>query len=553
MVQTQVSNPIRVYYHDTTTNNSFMKMHYFLKAKGIKNNKFFLVIYDPGLMGVDPRDPNLSVQMKLRILREVKINYWFFIREICRIPVEGGAVGSGARYQLTRANLAMNYLFVLNINQFVEIPRQHGKTVSALCWYLWVFNFGTANTKIMFANKKHDDAKSNLKTFKNLRAALPEYLQMANDVDAMGNKIKAPNTAEKLQSPVNGNLIVTLPGARNPSLADGAGRGATMAIQYYDEFAFLPYNEIVYTAAVPAFSRASQNAAQNGVPYGMLITTTPGDLTTKEGQYADDMRNKATQWDESFYDKPYAYEVKKNKKREVKANILKVSLITKVVRAEGDTQSIIFDGKTPIAVINADVQEYDTQTGVMTATGAVTIHYKELETFSNKAKVKTDKNGDLKNIELIGAARIKEKSNESFADRFVYDSSTDVLTAHGNTTSKSINEDGSTFVLKANYQEYTKAKNIFNASGNVRVWYQDYYAVGPKVTVYPSATTGKPNDIYMNGRSSITQGVRTIYADRIRMTVEPKDFKAEGNTRTVIKNIGSGSTPDDDNDMGLGL
>ena len=71
--------------------------------------------------------------------------------------------------------------------------------------------------------------------------------------------------------------------------------------------------------------------------------------------------------------------------------------------------------------------------------------------------------------------------------------------------------------------------------------------------MYPSATTGKPNDIYMNGRSSITQGVRTIYADRIRMTVEPKDFKAEGNTRTVIKNIGSGSTPDDENDMGLGL
>ena len=88
----------------------------------------------------------------------------------------------------------------------------------------------------------------------------------------------------------------------------------------------------------------------------------------------------------TFYDKPYAYEVKKNKKREVKANILKVSLITKVVRAEGDTQSIIFDGKTPIVVINADTQEYDTKTGVMTADGAVTIHYKDLETFSNTAK-----------------------------------------------------------------------------------------------------------------------------------------------------------------------
>ena len=91
----------------------------------------------------------------------------------------------------------------------------------------------------------------------------------------------------------------------------------------------------------------------------------------------------------TFYDKPYAYEMKKNKKREVKANILKLSLITKVVRAEGDSQSIVFDGAKPIVVINADVQEYNTKTGVMTATGGVTIMYKEIETFSDKAIIKT--------------------------------------------------------------------------------------------------------------------------------------------------------------------
>ena len=295
------------------------------------------------------------------------------------------------------------------------------------------------------------------------------------------------------------------------------------------------------------------NEGENKIKFDGDVKVTIDDMKVV-GDSADVNVNGEQQLDTAtFYDKPYAYEVKKNKKREVKANILKVSLITKVVRAEGDTQSIIFDGKTPVAVINADVREYDTKTGIMTATGAVTIHYKDLETFSNMAKVKSDKNGDMKNIELIGAARIKEKGNESYADRFFYDSATDVLTAHGNTTSKSINDDGSTFILKANYQEYTKAKNIFNASGNVRVWYQDYYAVGPKVTVYPSKTTGKPNDIYMNGRSSITQGVRTIYADRIRMTVDPKDFQAEGNTRTVIKNIGSGNNSNGSEDSGMGL
>lgn len=61
-----------------------------------------------------------------------------------------------------------------------------------------------------------------------------------------------------------------------------------------------------------------------------------------EGQTADvDVKDEKLDT-ATFYDKPYAYEVKKNKKREVKANILKLSLITKVVRAEGDTQSIVF-------------------------------------------------------------------------------------------------------------------------------------------------------------------------------------------------------------------
>lgn len=254
----------------------------------------------------------------------------------------------------------------------------------------------------------------------------------------------------------------------------------------------------------------------------------------------------------TFYDKPYAFEIKKNKKREVKANILKVSLITKIVRAEGDTQSIVFEGKTPIVVINADVQEYNTKTGVMNASGAVTMHYKEIETFSNNAQITTDKNGDLKRLVLTGAARVKQENNESFADKFVYEASTGNLTAYGNTTSNAVMDDGAKLVLKSNYQEYNQKRSVFNASGNVRIWYQDYYAAGPKVTLYPGANAGKdnkPNEAYFIGRSSITQGVRTIYADKIKMVMKPKSFDAQGNTRTVIKNIGSGT----DDNMTLGL
>ncbi len=291
------------------------------------------------------------------------------------------------------------------------------------------------------------------------------------------------------------------------------------------------------------------NESDNKIKFNGNVKVSVDDLKVV-GESADVNVTKDQKLDTAtFYDKPYAFEIKKNKKREVKANILKVSLISKVIRAEGDTQSVVFEGKTPVVVINSDVQEYDTKTGLMTATGAVTMLYKEIETFSNRAEITTDKNGDLKKLVLIGNAKVKQEKSESYADRFVYDATSGNLTAYGNTTSTTVSDDGSKLVLKSNYQEYNQKKSIFNASGNVRIWYQDYYAAGPKVTLYPGAGTNKPNEAYFTGRSSITQGVRTIYADKIKMTMKPKSFDAQGNTRTVIKNIGSGS----DDNMTLGL
>jgi len=243
----------------------------------------------------------------------------------------------------------------------------------------------------------------------------------------------------------------------------------------------------------------------------------------------------------TFYDKPYAFEVKQSKKHEVKANILKLSLLTKVLTAEGDSQSIVTDGKKPVVIISADTQEYDTKTNIMTATGAVEIKYKDLSTFSNKAIIVTDKSGDLKKIDLYGNAKISQERNTIYADHFTYTSGNQNLIAIGNTHSIATMENGQKLVLKSNYQQYNQSTNIFVGSGKVRIWYQDYYAEGPKVTLYPDKQTQKPNEAYFTGRSSITQNEKTIYADKIKMTLNPKDFEATGNARTLIRNIGDGS------------
>lgn len=239
----------------------------------------------------------------------------------------------------------------------------------------------------------------------------------------------------------------------------------------------------------------------------------------------------------TFYDKPHAYEINANKKREVKANILQVSLINKVVRAEGDTQSVITEGATPIVIINADGQEYDTKSNVMVATGSVGIKYKDIESFSDKAVIIADTKGGLKKIDLIGNAKVKQQNNTSEGHHFIYNPITEESSVSGNTKTVAITDDGKKLIIHADYQQYNKNQNSYIGNGHVKVWFDDYYAQGPKVSVFPDATTGKPNEVYFIGRSKIVQTDKDIIADKIKMTMEPKDFIAEGNVRTIIHNI----------------
>ena len=262
------------------------------------------------------------------------------------------------------------------------------------------------------------------------------------------------------------------------------------------------------------------------------------DNLTVESERADVSIRRNNKLDTAtFYDKPYAYEVNENKKREVKANILQVSLINKVVRAEGDTQSVITEGNTPIIIINADVQEYDTTSSVMVATGSVTMKYKDIDTFSDKAVIVADEKGGVKKIDLIGNAKVKQLQNESEGNHFVYNPITEEMSVSGNTKTIAYSDDGKKLTIHSDYQQFSKRQNSYIGSGHVKIWYDDYYAQGPKVSVFPDPSTNKPNEVYFVGRSKIIQNDKDIIADKIKMTMKPKDFSAEGNVRTIIHNI----------------
>ena len=247
----------------------------------------------------------------------------------------------------------------------------------------------------------------------------------------------------------------------------------------------------------------------------------------------------------TFHDQPYAFQIQNNKKKEVKANILKFSLLNKVITAEGDTQTIVTEGKTPVAIVNADRQEYNTITNVMTATGTVSIKYRDMNAFSDKAIVFSEKNGDVKRLELIGNAKINQTKHNAAADHFVYTAATEEIVAMGNTMTSTITENGSPFKVTAKYQQYDKRNNVYLCNGNVQVYYQDYYAKSPKMTCYPDRITQKINEVFMTGRSMIRQNEKEIHADKIKILIEPKNFEAVGNVKTVIKNLSNTSGSND--------
>ncbi len=241
----------------------------------------------------------------------------------------------------------------------------------------------------------------------------------------------------------------------------------------------------------------------------------------------------------TFLDDAYSYQVKGNKKQEIKANIIKMSLLDKVLTAEGNAQSSVTEKQKPVIVITADKQEYNNKTNIVNANGSVIVFYKDFESFSNTASVDLTKKNEIKRIQIMGSASVKQKNNKITAHKIVYDTEREQALATGSVFSDVNMEDGTALKVNSNFQMYDKKANTLVASGNAVIRYQDYTARGPKASVFPDKTTNKLNEVIFLGRSKIEQQGRTIEADRIRMTMHPKDFDAQGNVVTFIPNVQS--------------
>lgn len=291
------------YVHLGTKNTSFLKMALLLQNAGVKNIYFFLKLYDKGLKDVDPYDPNLSDEMKLRIFKECSINRWYFYREVFRVSETGAStsVGGGSPFILNRGNLAYLWAMELNISVYLVLPRQTGKTWVSIADCVWTHQFVRGSTVLHF-NKSQSDSNMNLRRIQDAIRMLPMYMQHSNyDNLDPSDKRRVKNNEKSVRNAID-STIEAMASAGNEAKADALARGKTASKIWYDEIAFIFFNETIYSAATPAYEKAREIAQKHESPYGISITTTPGDLATPHGAFAYKMMESSIVFNENFYD-----------------------------------------------------------------------------------------------------------------------------------------------------------------------------------------------------------------------------------------------------------
>lgn len=300
----QSNQTLEKYHIDFETSNvSFLKMAATLRKMGIKTWYFFLKIYNPKIKKLNPYDKNLTFEERAAITKECAENRWYFYREVFRVGETGASTdeGGGTAFKLNRGNLGYLWATSLNISVYMILPRQTGKTWAAIANFTWIHQF-KKNSSVLHFNKNQTDANDNLTRIKTAIQMLPWYMRHS-DIDQIdaSEKRKIKNN-EKFIKNVLSSTIVAMSSAGNETKADAMARGKTAENTWYDELAFIFFNQSIYTAATPAFEKARENAIKNQSPYGISITTTPGDLASPHGAFAYKMMEKCIPFMEEMYD-----------------------------------------------------------------------------------------------------------------------------------------------------------------------------------------------------------------------------------------------------------
>lgn len=279
---------------DTKTSNvTFLELAAFYKdVLKVSNWKFILTLLQPDLQGVDPYDPELDAVTKAKIQLECKYNPWYYFREVARVPPTSGNVP--VPFRANRANIALYWSFFCSVDFALLQPRQTGKSVSTDILMNGITYVWGENSAINLVTKDAKLRNANIQRLKTMKDLLPDYIHTDDPLDA--------NNMEMLTCLRLGNRYLTGVARNDHIAADKLGRGLTVPIQHFDEFAYLSLIEVSLPVALAAGSAARDDARATGHFYGNVYTTTAGNITTRDGAFAHSFMTSGAIWDERYLD-----------------------------------------------------------------------------------------------------------------------------------------------------------------------------------------------------------------------------------------------------------
>jgi hypothetical protein len=280
--------------HDSTTNRSWVRMAVMYRdVFKLENWEFCLALLDPTLEHVDPRDPTLSAEVKLRIRRECARNPWYYFREVFRVPARSGS-GSNM-YKANRHVIATIYLFYNHIDTASVIMRQVGKSLLGYAIKSHLLTVGMQNSRMLWMTTTNAKRVETVEAVKDILRELPEYIYCFD-------KKKDKDNSQDVTCAAMNNYVVYAVGQASAKIANLNGRGFSIAVKMFDEIAEAVNGHIIQSAASNSSNAVVREAKEKNEPYGDILMCTAGDLGRPEGRaYYTYLSNSAT-WSENYFE-----------------------------------------------------------------------------------------------------------------------------------------------------------------------------------------------------------------------------------------------------------
>lgn len=273
-----------------TSNTSFLRLARLYHEMGIKNSTFLLALFQPVLQGVDPYDPNLSMDIRAKILVECQFNPWYFFREVFRVPQDGGVI---VPFRAHRGNIAMIWSFMNHIDYAGIQPRQTGKSLGADG--LYTYSLTTREKMRINLITKDDKLRiENVSRIKGLIDVLPDWFAPRTKEDS--------NNQEEVTVAVRGSRLKTHVARADRKAANNVCRGDTAPILGTDEGPFCVNIQISLPAAWGSGTEARIQAEARDGLFANLYTTTAGSLDDPEGRFMHLLISGGAPWNEVFLD-----------------------------------------------------------------------------------------------------------------------------------------------------------------------------------------------------------------------------------------------------------